>query len=112
MKFQSCDYSFNCIPNAHENRARVARPFPPRAGDAMHPVLPKREGSGFETKTKQCRHSLFGKFTILRRYEAAATIHGHGHIYRVKVVTFFQVIEGRFYLESGIWLLCNLGVLW
>ena len=49
MKFQSCDFNFNCIPNAHENRARVARPFPPRAGDAIHPALQKREGSGFET---------------------------------------------------------------
>jgi hypothetical protein len=39
MKFQSCDYSANCIPNAHENRARVSRPFPPRAGDAIHPAL-------------------------------------------------------------------------
>ena len=43
MKFQSCDYS---IPNAHENRARVARPFLPRVGDAIHPALRKREGSG------------------------------------------------------------------
>ena len=41
MKFQSCDYSFNCIPNAHKNCARVARPFPLRAGDAIHPVLRK-----------------------------------------------------------------------
>ena len=44
MKFLSCDYSFNCIPNAHENRARVARPFLPRAGDAIHPALREREG--------------------------------------------------------------------
>ena len=49
MKFQSCDYSFNCISNAHENRAQVARPFLPHAGDAIYPVLRKREGSGFET---------------------------------------------------------------
>ena len=48
MKFQSCDYSFNCIPNAHENCARVARPFLLRAGDAIHPALWEREGSGFE----------------------------------------------------------------
>ena len=44
MKFQSCDYSFNCIPNAHKNRARVARLFLPRAGDAIHPALREREG--------------------------------------------------------------------
>ena len=42
--------SFHCIPNTHENRARVARPFLPRAGDAIHPALRKREGSGFETR--------------------------------------------------------------
>ena len=55
MKFQSRDCSFNCIPNAHENRARVARPFLPRAGDAIHPALREREGSGFETtNTVEC----------------------------------------------------------
>ena len=31
---------------AHKNRARVSRPFLPRAGDAMHPALWKREGLG------------------------------------------------------------------
>ena len=55
MKFQSRDCSFNCIPNAHENRARVARPFLPRVGDAIHPALREREGSGFETtNTVEC----------------------------------------------------------
>ena len=49
MKFRLCDYSFICIPNAHENGAIVSRPFPPRAGDGIHPALRKREGTGFET---------------------------------------------------------------
>ena len=62
MKFQSCDHSFDCIPNAHENHARVARPFLPRAGDAIHPALREREGSGFETND----HPLSALSTLLK----------------------------------------------
>ena len=48
----SCDFVFDCIPGAHENRARVSRPFLPRAGDAIHPALREWEGSGCETTYK------------------------------------------------------------
>jgi hypothetical protein len=37
------------MPSAHTNHARVARPFLPRAGDAIHPALREWEGSGYET---------------------------------------------------------------
>ena len=40
----SCDFTFDCIPFAHENRARVSRPFLPRAGDVIHPALRNRRG--------------------------------------------------------------------
>ena len=39
IAFRSRDCEFNYIPGAHENRARVARPSFPRAGDAIHPAL-------------------------------------------------------------------------
>ena len=37
----SCDFTFDCIPFAHENRARV---FLLRAGDVIHPALRNRRG--------------------------------------------------------------------
>ena len=41
IAFQPRDCRFNDIPREHKNRARVTRPFPLRAGDAIHPVLRK-----------------------------------------------------------------------
>ena len=61
MPSQQDPKSARCVPDpflllgvgsgheTNENRARVARPFLPRAGDAIHPALREREGSGFET---------------------------------------------------------------
>ena len=49
---------FDCIPGAHENRARVSRPFLPRAGDAIHPALREWEGSGCETIVLVARVAL------------------------------------------------------
>ena len=59
----SCDISHPIgpwqIPPENMKTARVARPFPPHAGDAIHPALWKWEGSGFETIYK---HSYLGLY--------------------------------------------------
>ena len=64
IAFQPRDCRFNEIPREHENRARVARPFLPRAGDAIHPALQKRAGSGFETNPQLSRASTLRKRTF------------------------------------------------
>ena len=51
IAFHSRDWLSNYIPGAHKNCARVSKPFLLRAGDAIHPVLQKREGLG--TKLNQ-----------------------------------------------------------
>ena len=65
MKFQSCDYSFNCIPNAHGNHARVARPFLPHASDAIHPALQKREGSVDDLQLSFCKVNVVSDINVL-----------------------------------------------
>ena len=56
------DCRFNDIPRTHENRARVARPFSPRAGNAIHPALQKWEGSGFKTSLlSSAEHRVSGR---------------------------------------------------
>jgi hypothetical protein len=52
-------------PSHHENRARVSRPFPPRTGDAIHPALQKREGSGTRLHAGDAIHP------VLREWEGS-----------------------------------------
>jgi hypothetical protein len=42
--------SANCIPAERKAWRTITRPFPLCAGDAIHPVLQKSKGLGFETR--------------------------------------------------------------
>ena len=51
----SCDFTFYCIPVAHENRAIVSRLSLPRAGDVIIIYIQRSGigGSGNETKGRK-----------------------------------------------------------